>query len=103
VSDPQPGRPGPCIYVLSDTVAQLYPQAPCSIFVSFHDSQDYGGNGGIVTRLQTGIAIYIINMNVKAIGRYVCMSLSFIVLTESNKIIDFFKLVLIVIWQDWHR
>jgi hypothetical protein len=33
-------------------VAQLYPKAPCSLFVAFYESQGYGG--GIVTRLHTG-------------------------------------------------
>jgi hypothetical protein len=35
-----------------DSVAQLYPQAPGSLFVSFYDSQGYGG--GILTRLPDG-------------------------------------------------
>jgi hypothetical protein len=33
-------------------MAQLYPQAPGSIFVAFYDSQGYGG--GILTCLHTG-------------------------------------------------
>jgi hypothetical protein len=37
----------------SDRVAQLYPQAPGSLFVAFYDSQDYGG--GILTHLHTGL------------------------------------------------
>jgi hypothetical protein len=36
----------------SDRVAQLYPQAPGSLFISFYDSQGYGGD--IITRLHTG-------------------------------------------------
>jgi hypothetical protein len=36
----------------SDRVAQLYPQAPGSIFIAFCVSQGYGG--GILTRLHTG-------------------------------------------------
>jgi hypothetical protein len=36
---------------LSDRMVQLYPQAPGSLFVAFHDSQGYGG--GILTRLHT--------------------------------------------------
>jgi hypothetical protein len=36
----------------SDRVAQIYPQAPGSLFVAFYDSQGYGG--GILTRLHTG-------------------------------------------------
>jgi hypothetical protein len=35
----------------SDRVAQLYPQAPGSLFVAFCDSQGYGGS--ILTRLHT--------------------------------------------------
>jgi hypothetical protein len=35
----------------SDRVAQLFPQAPGSLFIAFYDSQDYGG--GILTRLHT--------------------------------------------------
>jgi hypothetical protein len=35
-----------------DRVAQLYPQAPGSLFVAFYDSQGYGG--GILIRLHTG-------------------------------------------------
>jgi hypothetical protein len=42
----------------SDRVAQLYPQAPGSLFVASYDSQGYGGR--ILTRLHTGdIYIYI--------------------------------------------
>jgi hypothetical protein len=36
----------------SDRVAQLYREAPGSLFVAFYDSQGYGG--GILTRLHTG-------------------------------------------------
>jgi hypothetical protein len=36
-------------------VAQLYPQAPGSIFVSLYVSQGYGG--GILTRLHTGVKV----------------------------------------------
>jgi hypothetical protein len=36
----------------SDKMAQLYPQALGSFFVTFYDSQGYGG--GILTRLHTG-------------------------------------------------
>jgi hypothetical protein len=36
----------------SDRVAQLYPQAPVSLFVAFYDSQGYGG--GILIRLHMG-------------------------------------------------
>jgi hypothetical protein len=36
----------------SDRVAQLYPQAPGSLFVAFYDWQGYGG--GTQTRLHAG-------------------------------------------------
>jgi hypothetical protein len=35
----------------SDRVAQLYPQAPGSLYVAVYDSQGYGG--GTLTRLHT--------------------------------------------------
>jgi hypothetical protein len=35
-----------------DRVAQLYPQAPTSLFVAFYDSQGY--SGGILTHLHAG-------------------------------------------------
>jgi hypothetical protein len=41
----------------SDGVAQLYRQAPGSLFVAFYYSQGYGG--GILTRLSTGYTHYI--------------------------------------------
>jgi hypothetical protein len=40
----------------SDRVAQLYPQAPGSLFVAFYDWQGYGG--GILTRLNTRNCIH---------------------------------------------
>jgi hypothetical protein len=43
---PQPGGPGPCIYV---------PQALGSIFVDFYDSQGY--SGGIRASLHTGYSL----------------------------------------------
>jgi hypothetical protein len=55
-SNPQPEGPGICIIIPSDTVAQLYPQAPVSLFAAFYDSQGYGG--GILTRLHTGKGLY---------------------------------------------
>jgi hypothetical protein len=42
----------------SDRVAQLYPQVPGSLFVSFYVSQGYGG--GILTRLHTGSILYLV-------------------------------------------
>jgi hypothetical protein len=36
----------------SGKVAQLYPQAPGSLFVAFYDQQGYGG--GVLIRLHTG-------------------------------------------------
>jgi hypothetical protein len=57
-SNPQLGGPGLCIYVPSDRVAQLYPKALGSLFVTFYDTQCCsGGRGGILTvltRLDTG-------------------------------------------------
>jgi hypothetical protein len=41
----------PSIYVPSGRVAQLYLQAPGSLFITFCDSQGYGG--GILIRLHT--------------------------------------------------
>jgi uncharacterized membrane protein len=35
VSNPKPGEQGPCTYVPSDRVAQLYPQALGSLFAAF--------------------------------------------------------------------
>jgi hypothetical protein len=51
VSNPQPGEPGLSIYVASDRVGQLYPQAEGSLFVVFYDSEGYGL--GILTSLHT--------------------------------------------------
>jgi hypothetical protein len=48
---PQPGGPGPRIYIPRDKVAQLYPRALGSLYVASYDSQGYGG--GILTRLNT--------------------------------------------------
>jgi hypothetical protein len=42
----------PVFMSLSDRVPQLYLQAPGSLFVSFHESQGYGGS--ILTHLHTG-------------------------------------------------
>jgi hypothetical protein len=40
------------VFIFSrDSVAQLYPQAPCSLFIAFYDSQGYGG--GILTQLNS--------------------------------------------------
>jgi hypothetical protein len=47
---PQPGGQVSVFMSPSDRVAQLYPQAPGSLFVAFYDSQVYGG--GILTFLQ---------------------------------------------------
>jgi hypothetical protein len=46
---PQPGRPGPCIYIPEEQI----PQALGSLFVAAYDSQDYGGC--IRTRLHAGV------------------------------------------------
>jgi hypothetical protein len=47
--NPQPGGPGPCIYVADEQGGQLYPQAPGSLFVVFYASQGCGGS--IITHL----------------------------------------------------
>jgi hypothetical protein len=47
----QPGGPGPHIYIPRNRVARLYPQALGFLFVTFYDSQGYGG--GIRSRLHT--------------------------------------------------
>jgi hypothetical protein len=49
---PQHGEPCLCIYSPSERVAQLYPQAPGSLFIAFCDSQGYCRI--IVTRLHVG-------------------------------------------------
>jgi hypothetical protein len=45
---PQPGGPGPPIYIPRNSVAQLHPQALGSLSVASYDRQGYGG--GIRTR-----------------------------------------------------
>jgi hypothetical protein len=52
---PQPGRPGPRIYISTKRVPQLYPQALGFLFVASYDSQDY--SGGIPPRLHAGISL----------------------------------------------
>jgi hypothetical protein len=47
----------PVFKLPSDRVAQLYAQAPGSVFVTFYDSQGYGG--GIVARLHTWSPAYL--------------------------------------------
>jgi hypothetical protein len=42
-NSPQPGGPGPRIYIPRDRVARLYPRALGSVFVSSYNSQGYGG------------------------------------------------------------
>jgi hypothetical protein len=49
---PQPGDPGPCVYIPRNSMAQLYPRALGSLFVAFYSSQ--GCVGCILTRLHTG-------------------------------------------------
>jgi hypothetical protein len=41
---PQPGGPGPCIYIPQEQVDQLYRQALGSLFVTSYDSRGYGGS-----------------------------------------------------------
>jgi hypothetical protein len=43
----------------TDRVTQLHPQAPGSIFVTFYDSQGYGG--GTLTRLHMGTKVLLLN------------------------------------------
>jgi hypothetical protein len=52
----------------SDRVAQLYPQAPDSLFIAFYDWQGYGG--GILIRLHEGIIYRLIlkNKNVSSLN-----------------------------------
>jgi hypothetical protein len=50
----------------SDRVAQLYPQAPGSLFIVFDDSQGYGG--GILTRLHTGKFLKMMVLNFLRLG-----------------------------------
>jgi hypothetical protein len=50
--NPQPGGPGPCIYIPHWQGGQVIPQAPGFLFIAFYDTQGYGG--GILTRLHTG-------------------------------------------------
>jgi hypothetical protein len=49
---PQPGGPGPLIYIPRNRVAQLYLQALCSRLVASYDSQCY--RGGTRTGLHAG-------------------------------------------------
>jgi hypothetical protein len=49
---PQPGGPGPRIYILQEPGGPIYPQAIGSLFLSSYGSQGYGGD--IRTRLHTG-------------------------------------------------
>jgi hypothetical protein len=60
-SKPQPGGPGPCIYVRQwQGGPVIYPQALGSLFVAFYDSQGYGG--GILTHSQRQIVwLFVIN------------------------------------------
>jgi hypothetical protein len=62
----QPGGPGPHIYIPQEpggpvippgTVAQLYPQELCSLFVASYNSQGYVG--GIQPRRHTGSELFL--------------------------------------------
>jgi hypothetical protein len=44
-----------------DKEAQLYPQAPHSLFIAFYDSQSYGT--GILTHVHTGDITHQLNQN----------------------------------------
>jgi hypothetical protein len=50
---PNPEDLAPMFMSPSDRVAQLYTQAPGSLFVAFYDSHGY--DGGILISLHTGI------------------------------------------------
>jgi hypothetical protein len=69
----------------SDRVAQLYPQAPCSLFVAFCDSQSCGG--GILPRLHTAPKIWILlpNSPFRCNGHYRAYRLS----SESSLVLPF--------------
>jgi hypothetical protein len=60
-SNLQPGGPVSVFMSPSDRVAQLYLQAPGSLFIAFYDSQDY--DGGIQTHLHMGRIKPIVHMN----------------------------------------
>jgi hypothetical protein len=49
---PQPGRPGPRIYIPQSQDGPVIPPAPGFLFVASYDLQGYGGR--IRTRLHTG-------------------------------------------------
>jgi hypothetical protein len=59
---PQPGGPGPCVYIPRNRVARLHPQALCSLFVASYDSQGHGGNIG--PRLHTGYPTTLVKIKV---------------------------------------
>jgi hypothetical protein len=50
-SNPKPQGSGPFFMFPSDREAQLHPREVCSLFITFYDSQGYGGS--ILTCLQT--------------------------------------------------
>jgi hypothetical protein len=50
----KPGGPGPHIHIPQNRMAQLYPQTLGSLFITFYESQGYGG--GIQTHLHAGLA-----------------------------------------------
>jgi hypothetical protein len=52
-SNPQPGGPGPCIYVLKEQSGPIIPPVTGLLFVASFDSQCYGW--GIRTLLHTGL------------------------------------------------
>jgi hypothetical protein len=59
---PQPGGPGPRIYIPRNMVARFYPQALGSLFVAFYDSQ-----GGGIREL---VAEVLINSIIRTRTRY---------------------------------
>jgi hypothetical protein len=62
--NPQPGGPGPCLYVPSVTRRCSYtPKAPGSLLFALYDLQEYGG--GLLTRPHTGQLKYTSTLNHK--------------------------------------
>jgi hypothetical protein len=56
---PPPGGQAPVFMSPRNRVAQLYPQAPGSLFITFYDLQGY--RGGILTCLHMGFYSHLVN------------------------------------------
>jgi hypothetical protein len=65
---PQPGGPGPHIYIPQEQGGPVIPPGTGFRFVASYDSQGCGG--GILTRLHTGAQIYIVS---RSINTSVCL------------------------------